>query len=159
MRVSSSATRNAWHSSSGHKRSAHRLPILVKICIADAPIALPRGGASCVPPAMDTCAPSNRASSHTGAIHDGSFALSFFGLNAGRFAARGGAAFLRRAFLARFATAAFATLRFARAFGRAFDAFLPRLAATFLLERFRLAMKRLPAARAMDWPRLSEGIV
>ena len=75
-------------SSSGHTRSAHRFAIFVKICIADAPIALPRGGASWVPPAIETCAPSSRASSQTGAIHDGSFALSFFGLNAGRFAAR-----------------------------------------------------------------------
>ena len=68
-------------------RSAQRFAIFVKICIAVAPMALARGGASCVPPAIDTCAPSSRSSSHTGATQFGSFALSFLGLKAGRFGA------------------------------------------------------------------------
>src|SRR6185436_6944306 len=55
------------------------------ICIADAPIARARGGASCVPPAIEMCAPRSSSSSQTGAIHAGSFALSVFGLNAGFF--------------------------------------------------------------------------
>src|SRR3954447_22099042 len=116
MRVSSSAARNALRSSSSHNRSAHRLAIFVKICIDDAPIAFPRGGDWCVPPAIDMCAPSSTASSHMGAIHAGSLALSFFGLNAGRLV-------------------------------------------SFLLEIFRLAMKRLPAPRAVNWPHFGECIV
>ena len=55
MRVSSSAARKVRHSSSGHTRSAHRFAIFVKICIADAPIALPRGGA-CVCHRRSRCA-------------------------------------------------------------------------------------------------------
>ena len=58
MFVSANAARKALHSSSAQARSAHRLAIFVKICIAVAPIALARGGASRVPPAIETCAPS-----------------------------------------------------------------------------------------------------
>src|SRR5205823_880297 len=56
--VSVSAARKAMHSSSAQARSAQRLAIFVKICMAVAPIALARGGASRVPPAIETCAPS-----------------------------------------------------------------------------------------------------
>jgi hypothetical protein len=73
------------HSSVSQARSAHRFAIFVKICIADAPIARARGGASCVPPAIETCAPRRTSSSQTGATQAGSFALSVFGLNAGLF--------------------------------------------------------------------------
>ena len=84
-RVSLSAARNVVHSSVSQRRSSQRFAIFVKICIADAPIARARGGASCVPPAIETCAPSRRSSSQTGGTHFGFVALSVFALKAGRF--------------------------------------------------------------------------
>src|SRR5262249_49914902 len=65
-------------------RSAQRLAIFVKSCIAVAPIARARRGASCEPPATDTWAPRRTSSAQTGATQAGSFALSSFALNAGR---------------------------------------------------------------------------
>src|SRR5687768_3778701 len=64
--LSASAARNATHSSSSQTRSAHRLAIFEKICIAVAPIALARGGALGVPPALETCAPSAKGRSVMG---------------------------------------------------------------------------------------------
>src|SRR5471030_2767770 len=83
MRVSPMAARNAKHSSCSHARSAQRFAIFVKICIAVAPIARPRAGAACVPPAIDTWAPSNTSSSQTGGTQFGSLALSVLALKAG----------------------------------------------------------------------------
>jgi hypothetical protein len=59
--VSASAARKAMHSSSRHARSAQRLAILEKICMAVAPIAFARAGAAGVPPAVETWAPSNNS--------------------------------------------------------------------------------------------------
>src|SRR5688500_7349946 len=64
--VSARAALKATHSSSSQTRSAQRLAILEKICMAVAPIALALGGALGVPPALDTWAPSGKGSSVTG---------------------------------------------------------------------------------------------
>ena len=137
-RVLASASVNAVHSSPSQTRSAHRFAIFVKICITVAPIARARGGASRVPPAIETCAPRSTSSSHTGAIQLGSFALSVFGLNAGRF-------FATAAFDSDFSTAAFSGAVFF--FAVDFD---------LRFELGRLAMKCLPAAWAVNRARLNE---
>src|ERR1051326_6986175 len=151
-RVVSSADRNALRSSGSPPRSAQRFAILVNICMAVAPIARARGGAWCVPPAIDTCAPRSTSSSHVGARQWGSFALSVLALNAGflRDAFRsGGATFLVAGFVTlalRFFDAVFAIVFALRDF---------RAPARLLVLR-RLAMECLSAARTVDWARLVE---
>src|SRR5688572_3984018 len=63
--VVASAARKARHSSSRHARSAHRLAILVKTCIAVAPISRARSGARWVPPAIEVWAPRRSAAAGT----------------------------------------------------------------------------------------------
>src|SRR5262249_45379813 len=121
--------------------------------MAVAPIARARGGASWVPPAMDTCAPRRTPSSQTGAIQRGSLALSLFGLNAGRLAFRdfGGV---------------FVPTRFGRArptalprFGRALRAGRRAVGCAVLrVEFWRFAMKCLATPRAVDRTSLVERV-
>src|ERR1041385_1076279 len=157
-RVVSSADRNALRSSGSHPRSAQRFAILVNICMAVAPIARARGGAWCVPPAIDTCAPRSTSSSHVGARQLGSFALSVLALNAGflRDAFRsGGATFLVAGFVTlavRFFDAVFAIVFALRDF---FTRDFLRAPARLLVLR-RLAMECLSAARTVDLGRLLE---
>src|SRR5678815_3189799 len=151
-RVSSSADRNALRSSASHPRSAHRLAILVKICIAVAPIARARGGALCVPPAIETWAPRSTSSSQTGGRQLGSFALSLLALNAGFFRDAVLAVFLEIGvcFLTAVFLTGFLTDRLADFFADFFAGFC---LADFLLVFRRLAMERPSATRTVDWPR------
>ncbi|HXT47591.1 MAG TPA: hypothetical protein VN717_03070 [Gemmatimonadaceae bacterium] len=146
----------------------------MKICIALAPIARARGGALCVPPAVDTCAPSSRSSSQTGATHEGSFALSSLASNAGlrvRCAAGfvlavAGARFAGAFFAATFfAAALFAAALFDRAFlaGVFFAAAVREILAFFALflavELRRFAMERLPATWTVDGTGFPERVI
>jgi len=132
---------------------------------------------------METCAPSSTSSSHTGATHDGSFALSSFGSNAGfreRLPADLGAAaltplatfFLAGAF---FATAGVFLAPAALAPGRVFfagrlfalvrvplDVFFfapPRVFARLAVELRRFAMERLATPWTVDGTGLGERVI
>src|SRR5581483_239967 len=136
------------------------------ICIAVAPMARARGGALCVPPAIDTCAPSRMSSSQTGAIQLGSLALSVLGLNAGFFPDLAGRAtrfggdfegcfFFGGRFAGFFrATLAFCVSRFRDVFFAA-----ARFAGRLRVEVRRFAMKCLAAAGTVDGARLVQRVV
>src|SRR6185437_16086114 len=119
------------------------------------------GGALCVPPAVDTCAPSSTSSSQTGATHEGSFALSSLASNAG-LRVRCAAALFAATF---FAAALFAAALFDRAFlaGVFFAAAVREILAFFALflavELRRFAMERLPATWTVDGTGFPERVI
>src|SRR5262245_7208917 len=120
--------------------------------MAVAPIAFARRGASCVPPAIETCAPSRMSSFQTGATQLGSFALSLRGLNAG---------FLASCFLA--AGRSLTVLVFLAAdfffVAALFFGFAADFRGRLRFELLRLAMECPPAARTVNRTSLVQGVV